>query len=88
MAIVSTAKKDMDVVAESKELLNFVKERTLDKKFKIRKEAVSGLALIYKKHLNDSSGKSFSPEPTNEAMKEFYFKRNSLGDRTYHKVSL
>lgn len=69
MAIVSTAKKDMDVVAESKELLNFVKERTLDKKFKIRKEAVSGLALIYKKHLNDSSGKSFSPEPTKEAMK-------------------
>ena len=42
MAIVSVSKKDMQVVAESEELLNFVKERTLDKKFKIRKEAISG----------------------------------------------
>lgn len=51
MAIVSTAKKDYDVVSQSEELLNFVKERTLDKKFKIRKEAMSGLAFVYKKHL-------------------------------------
>ena len=40
--IVTTARKDMQVVSESEELLNFVKERTLDKKFKIRKEAISG----------------------------------------------
>ena len=66
MAIVSTARKDMDVVAESDELLNFVKERTLDKKFKIRKEAVSGLALIYKKHLSEPLNQ---PEPTKKAMK-------------------
>ncbi|KAJ8965318.1 hypothetical protein NQ317_012847 [Molorchus minor] len=33
--------------------IKFVKERTLDKKFKIRKEAMSGLALIYRKHLSD-----------------------------------
>jgi len=52
-AIVSTARKDFDTVAKSEDLLNFVKERTLDKKFKIRKEAMSGLAMIYKKHLND-----------------------------------
>ena len=66
MAIVSTARKDMDVVAQSEELLNFVKERTLDKKFKIRKEAVSGLAQIYKKHLNDPL---IQAEPTKNAMK-------------------
>ncbi|KAK4314945.1 hypothetical protein Pmani_013813 [Petrolisthes manimaculis] len=52
MAIVSTAKKDFSIVSDSEDLLNFVKERTLDKKFKIRKEAMCGLAMIYKKHLN------------------------------------
>ncbi len=35
MAIVSTAKKNFEVVSQSEELLNFVKERTLDKKFKV-----------------------------------------------------
>ncbi|XP_044744637.1 sister chromatid cohesion protein PDS5 homolog B [Coccinella septempunctata] len=53
MAIVTTAKKDFQVVSDSEDLLEFVKERTLDKKFKIRKEAMSGLALIYRKHLSD-----------------------------------
>lgn len=32
MAIVSTAKKDFSIVSDSEDLLNFVKERTLDKK--------------------------------------------------------
>lgn len=41
------------VVSDSEDLLEFVKERTLDKRFKIRKEAMSGLAMIYRKHLND-----------------------------------
>ncbi len=36
MAIVATAKKNFEVFSESEELLNFVKERTLDKKFKVR----------------------------------------------------
>ena len=53
MAIVATAKKNFDIVAKSEQLLNFVKERTLDKKFKIRKEAMTGLAMIYRKHLSD-----------------------------------
>lgn len=53
MAIVTTAKNDFQVVSDSDDLLEFVKERTLDKKFKIRKEAMSGLALIYRKHLSD-----------------------------------
>ena len=66
MAIVTTARKDVQVVAESEELLNFVKERTLDKKFKIRKEALSGLALIYKKHLSDPVNQ---PEATKKAIK-------------------
>ncbi|XP_070391470.1 sister chromatid cohesion protein PDS5 homolog B isoform X2 [Dermacentor albipictus] len=50
MAIISAAKKDFGSVTE--ELLNFVKERTLDKKFKIRKEALMGLAHLYKQHMS------------------------------------
>jgi sister-chromatid-cohesion protein PDS5 len=65
MAIVSTAKKDFDTVSRSEELLNFVKERTLDKKFKIRKEALAGLAYIYKKHLSDPHS---VPEATKNAV--------------------
>lgn len=53
MAIVETAKRDFQIIAESEDLLTFVKERTLDKKFKVRKEAMNGLALIYKKYLSD-----------------------------------
>ena len=63
MAIVATAKKNFDIVSKSEQLLNFVKERTLDKKFKIRKEAMSGLAFIYKKYLSD-------PNSTHEATKD------------------
>ncbi|MCL4115786.1 UNVERIFIED_CONTAM: hypothetical protein GTU68_048938, partial [Idotea baltica] len=54
MAIVTTAKRDLSIVSDSEDLLNFVKERTLDKKFKIRKEAMCGLAMIYKRHLSSS----------------------------------
>lgn len=64
MAIVETAKRDFKVVSESEDLLEFVKERTLDKKYKIRKEAMNGLAIIYKKYLSDSN----VPEATKKAV--------------------
>ncbi|XP_014241753.1 sister chromatid cohesion protein PDS5 homolog B-B isoform X2 [Cimex lectularius] len=64
MAIVSTAKRDFEVVSESEDLLEFVKERMLDKKFKIRKEAMTGLAMIYRKHLSDSD----VPQATKKAV--------------------
>lgn len=66
MAIVSTAKKDFDIVSKSEDLLNFVKERTLDKKFKIRKEAMSGLAMIYNKQLKNPTN---MPVATKKAVK-------------------
>jgi hypothetical protein len=44
----------------------FFQERTLDKKFKIRKEAMSGLAMIYRKHLSNPNG---VPEATKNAVK-------------------
>lgn len=64
MAIVETAKRDFQVVSESEDLLEYVKERTLDKKFKIRKEAMNGLAMIYKKYLIEES----VPEATQKAV--------------------
>ena len=64
MAIVSTAKRDFSIVSESEALLNFVKERTLDKKFKIRKEAMCGLAMIYRKYLSNPD----VPEATRTAV--------------------
>lgn len=46
MAIISAAKKGIEHVNE--DLLGFVRERTLDKKFKIRREALYGMAFLYK----------------------------------------
>ncbi|GAB6027135.1 hypothetical protein CHUAL_013897 [Chamberlinius hualienensis] len=50
MAIISAAKRDFTSIND--QLLEFVKERALDKKFKIRKEALIGLSVIYKKCMN------------------------------------
>lgn len=49
MAIISAARKGTDNINE--DLLEFVKERTLDKKFKIRREALYGLAQLYRQYL-------------------------------------
>ena len=63
-AIVATAKRDFSIISDSEDLVNFVKERTLDKKFKIRKEALTGLAMIYKTFLGDPD----VPEATKKAV--------------------
>ncbi|XP_022228919.2 sister chromatid cohesion protein PDS5 homolog B [Drosophila obscura] len=49
MAIVATAKREFNVVLEAPDLLEIVRERTLDKKYKIRRDAMNGLAYIYKR---------------------------------------
>ncbi|EDW47482.1 sister chromatid cohesion protein PDS5 homolog B [Drosophila sechellia] len=49
MAIVETAKRDFTLVLEAPDLLEIVRERTLDKKYKIRRDAMNGLAYIYKR---------------------------------------
>jgi sister-chromatid-cohesion protein PDS5 len=46
MAIISAARKGIEHINE--DLLSYVKERTLDKKFKIRREALFGMAQLYK----------------------------------------
>nr|XP_054754844.1 sister chromatid cohesion protein PDS5 homolog A-like [Lytechinus pictus] len=54
-AIVAAAKRDINNLKD--DLLTLVKERTLDKKWRIRKEAVLGLGHIFKKwyHSTDTS---------------------------------
>jgi sister-chromatid-cohesion protein PDS5 len=64
MAIVSAAKKNFEVISRSEKLLHFVRERMLDKKFKIRKEAVSGLGYIYKHYLTSD------PDSHSESIKK------------------
>ncbi|KAH8252376.1 hypothetical protein KR038_010787 [Drosophila bunnanda] len=49
MAIVETAKRDFNLGLEAPDLLDIVRERTLDKKYKIRRDAMNGLAYIYKR---------------------------------------
>ncbi|XP_071087825.1 sister chromatid cohesion protein PDS5 homolog B-like [Haliotis cracherodii] len=44
--VMNVAKKDFDFVNE--EMMTFIKERTLDKKFKIRREGLLGLGTMYK----------------------------------------
>lgn len=50
-SIVETAKRDYKIVAEASDLMAILKERSQDKKFKIRRAAMNGLALIYNEHL-------------------------------------
>ncbi|XP_033110666.1 sister chromatid cohesion protein PDS5 homolog A-B-like [Anneissia japonica] len=55
-SIITAAKKDMTNVTP--DLFNLVKERTLDKKWSIRKDAILGLSHVYKKWY-------YNPESTN-----------------------
>ncbi|ODN02505.1 Sister chromatid cohesion protein PDS5 B-B [Orchesella cincta] len=50
-SIVATFKQNPEIVSQSEDLLGYVKERCLDKKWKIRRESFQGLGLIYKKTL-------------------------------------
>lgn len=77
MAIISAAKKGIENINE--DLLSFVKERTLDKKFKIRKEALFGMAQLYKQYnvsaLSDS-GPEESASSNNAALRMLHWIKN------------
>ena len=55
----------MQIDQRSASISSISQERTLDKKFKIRKEANSGLAGIYKKHIMEPGS---IPEATKKAV--------------------
>lgn len=87
MAIISAARKGMDNINE--DLLEFVKERTLDKKFKIRREALYGLAQLYKQYLlgiRPEGPLPVSDEGTNAVKKLTWIKNKCL--HNYYQTSL
>lgn len=80
MAIISAARKGMDNINE--DLLEFVKERTLDKKFKIRREALYGLALLYRQY--SLKIKPEGPEPITDAGKNAVKKLSWIKNKCLH----
>ncbi|XP_053711118.1 sister chromatid cohesion protein PDS5 homolog A-like isoform X2 [Synchiropus splendidus] len=56
VTIINAGKRDLNLVND--QLLGFVRERTLDKRWRVRKEAMMGLAQLYKKYcLHHEAGK-------------------------------
>ena len=87
MAIISAARKGIDNINE--DLLEFVKERTLDKKFKIRREALYGLAQLYRQYQLNT--KPEGPAPATEdginAVKKLSWIKNKCL-HNYYQTSL
>uniref|UniRef100_D3ZXE2 PDS5 cohesin associated factor B n=1 Tax=Rattus norvegicus TaxID=10116 RepID=D3ZXE2_RAT len=81
VSIVTAAKKDILLVNDH--LLNFVRERTLDKRWRVRKEAMMGLAQIYKKYaLQSAAGKDAAKQIcwVKDKLLHIYY-QNSIDDR-------
>ncbi|XP_035756455.1 sister chromatid cohesion protein PDS5 homolog B isoform X4 [Egretta garzetta] len=81
VSIVTAAKKDLLLVNDN--LLNFVRERTLDKRWRVRKEAMMGLAQIYKKYsLQSEAGKEAAKQISwiKDKLLHIYY-QNSIDDR-------
>ncbi|XP_064636358.1 sister chromatid cohesion protein PDS5 homolog A-like [Lineus longissimus] len=78
LALINAAKKDLQCITS--ELLELIKERTLDKKFRIRKEALLGLGWIYKKCL-------MKDEPDPDEMKRVGWIRDKML-HGYYQINL
>ncbi|PKU43555.1 hypothetical protein llap_6131 [Limosa lapponica baueri] len=81
VSIVTAAKKDLLLVNDH--LLNFVRERTLDKRWRVRKEAMMGLAQVYKKYsLQSEAGKEAAKQISwiKDKLLHIYY-QNSIDDR-------
>uniref|UniRef100_A0A8C2GQU5 PDS5 cohesin associated factor B n=1 Tax=Cyprinus carpio TaxID=7962 RepID=A0A8C2GQU5_CYPCA len=81
VSIVTASKKDLSLVNDH--LLNFVRERTLDKRWRVRKEAMMGLAQIYKKYaLQAEAGKEAAKQISwiKDKLLHIYY-QNSIDDR-------
>uniref|UniRef100_A0A8C6LST8 PDS5 cohesin associated factor B n=1 Tax=Nothobranchius furzeri TaxID=105023 RepID=A0A8C6LST8_NOTFU len=81
VSIVTAAKKDLSLVNDA--LLNIVKERTLDKRWRVRKEAMMGLASIYRKYsLQGEGGREASKQISwiKDKLLHIYY-QNSIDDR-------
>lgn len=80
-SIVETARREYIIVAEAPELLAILKERSQDKKFKIRRAALNGLAFVYNKHLTTVFT---SPTPTESPLDSVTWIQIKILNGYYH----
>uniref|UniRef100_A0A2C9KAK3 Sister chromatid cohesion protein PDS5 homolog B n=1 Tax=Biomphalaria glabrata TaxID=6526 RepID=A0A2C9KAK3_BIOGL len=77
-SLLAVAKKDLK--AMTSDMLQFVKERTLDKKFKIRRDALWGLGTMYKQAIIDKE----VPDP--ELVSRLEFVKNKVFHHYYQNT--
>uniref|UniRef100_A0A8C5Q230 PDS5 cohesin associated factor A n=1 Tax=Leptobrachium leishanense TaxID=445787 RepID=A0A8C5Q230_9ANUR len=81
VTIITAGRKDLSLVND--QLLGFVRERTLDKRWRVRKEAMMGLAQLYKKYcLHNESGKEVGEKVSwiKDKLLHIYY-QNSIDDK-------
>ncbi|XP_008315136.1 sister chromatid cohesion protein PDS5 homolog A isoform X2 [Cynoglossus semilaevis] len=81
VTIINAGKKDLNLVND--QLLGFVRERTLDKRWRVRKEAMMGLAQLYKKYcLHHEAGKEYAQKISwiKDKLLHIYY-QNSIDDK-------
>ncbi|XP_012687245.1 sister chromatid cohesion protein PDS5 homolog A [Clupea harengus] len=81
VTIINAGKKDLNLVND--QLLGFVRERTLDKRWRVRKEAMMGLAQLFKKYcLHHEAGKECAQKISwiKDKLLHIYY-QNSIDDK-------
>ncbi|XP_063777196.1 sister chromatid cohesion protein PDS5 homolog A isoform X2 [Pseudophryne corroboree] len=81
VTIITAGRKDLSLVND--QLLGFVRERTLDKRWRVRKEAMMGLAQLYKKYcLHAEAGKEAADKVSwiKDKLLHIYY-QNSIDDK-------
>uniref|UniRef100_G3PUS4 PDS5 cohesin associated factor A n=1 Tax=Gasterosteus aculeatus aculeatus TaxID=481459 RepID=G3PUS4_GASAC len=81
VTIINAGKKDLNLVND--QLLGFVRERTLDKRWRVRKEAMMGLAQLFKKYcLHYEAGKESAQKISwiKDKLLHIYY-QNSIDDK-------
>uniref|UniRef100_A0A672JEC5 PDS5 cohesin associated factor A n=1 Tax=Salarias fasciatus TaxID=181472 RepID=A0A672JEC5_SALFA len=86
VTIINAGRKDLNLVND--QLLGFVRERTLDKRWRVRKEAMMGLAQLYKKYcLHHEAGKESAQKISwiKDKLLHIYY-QNSIDDKALNEM--
>uniref|UniRef100_A0A8C2FIC7 PDS5 cohesin associated factor A n=1 Tax=Cyprinus carpio TaxID=7962 RepID=A0A8C2FIC7_CYPCA len=86
VTIINAGKKDLNLVND--QLLGFVRERMLDKRWRVRKEAMMGLAQLYKKYcLHHEAGKESALKISwiKDKLLHIYY-QNSIDDKALNEM--
>uniref|UniRef100_A0A674N267 PDS5 cohesin associated factor A n=1 Tax=Takifugu rubripes TaxID=31033 RepID=A0A674N267_TAKRU len=86
VTIINAGKKDLNLVND--QLLGFVRDRTLDKRWRVRKEAMMGLAQLYKKYcLHHEAGKESAQKISwiKDKLLHIYY-QNSIDDKALNEM--